>query len=223
MRIRAVLITGLLVTGLLVGLAPSTPAAAKKEGHLSLPWAPAWLGLAAGETKAGSDTVTALAFANACQLDREAYAAGDAAGATHIAEFLASDQNGLDAYVFDLGTESPLEGQFVAEGPGTTELVPDLAGAGAVATYDLDLDFFTTPDVDAASWDQVSDGLGCPNANLTAGSSDKCYSHSPNAHEKTNCIKGYKDAKKTVHGARYVMISGSLNLVGPMPVFLSHP
>ena len=216
MRTRALLISAVVIAALVLGLAP-TSKAAKVEGHLSIPWAPAWLGAAYAETKAGSDTITALAFADACQADREAYAAGTPDAATHVKDFLASDQNGLDAYVFDLGKESPLKGEFFAEGPGATELVP-----GVVYTYDLDLDFFAGADVDAASWDQASDGIGCPNANLAAYG-EKCYSHSSNAHEKTNCIRGYKDSKKVVHGARYVMISGSLNLVGPMPVYLTHP
>lgn len=222
MRIRALVVSAVVVTALVVGLAPTSKASAKVEGHLSIPWAPAWLGAAHGDTKAGSDTITALAFADACRADREAHAAGTPDGATHVKDFLASDTNGLDAYVFDLGKESPLTGAFLAEGPGATELVPDLAGAGAINTYDLDLDFFTTPDVDAASWDPTSDGIGCPNANITS-SGEKCYAHTPNAHEKTNCIRGYKDSKKVVHGARYVMISGSFNVVGPMPVFLTHP
>ena len=223
MRTRAVLVSSLLAAGLVLGaLATPSPAAQKLEGHLSIPWAPAWLGLAYSETKAGSDTVSALAFADACQADREAHAAGKPDDATHVAAFLESDENGLDAYVFDLGKESPLKGEFFAEGPGATELVPDAAGFGAVNTYDLDLDFFTAPDVDADSWDQTSDGIGCPNANLV-GYGEKCYSHSPNSHEKTSCITGYKDAKKVVHGARYVMVSGSLNLIGPMPLFLTTP
>lgn len=223
MRTRALLISSLLIAALVLGLAPSSKAATKVEGHLSLPSAVAWFGLAYSDTKAGSDTTTALAFADACQQDREAYAAGTPDAATHVEDFLASGENGLDAYVFDLGKESPLTGEFFAEGPGATEIVPDVTGLGFfVNTYDLDLDFFTAPDVDAASWDQAGDGIGCPNANLV-GSDHKCYSHKPDSHEKTNCITGYKDAKKAVHGARYVMVSGSLNLVGPMPVFLTHP
>lgn len=216
MRTRALLVSAVVISALVLGLAPTSKAGPKLEGHLSIPWAPAWLGLAASETKAGSDTITALAFADACQADREAFAAGTPDEATNVKAFLESDENGLDAYVFDLGKESPLTGEFFAEGPGATNVAPD------VNTYDLDLDFFTGADVDAKSWDQTSDGLGCPNANL-AGYGEKCYSHSPNAHEKTNCIRGYKDLKKVVHGARYVMISGSLNLVGPMPVYLTHP
>ena len=224
MRTRAILVSSLLLAGLVLGvLATPSPAAQKLEGHLTIPQAPAWLGLGGSETKAGSDTISALAFADACQADREAHAAGAPDDATHVATFLESDLNGLDAYVFDLGKESPLKGEFFAEGPGATEVVPDVAGTGLfVNTYDLDLDFFATPDVDAKSWDQASDGIGCPNANLAAYG-EKCYSHSPNSHEKTNCIRGYKDAKKVVHGARYVMISGSLNLIGPMPLTLTIP
>lgn len=227
MRIRAILVSALVVGALVLGLAPTTRAAAKVEGFLTIPQVPAWLGLsgqvAPEETAMGSDTVTALAFADACRQDREAHAAGDKDGATHVADFLTSDQNGLDAYIFDLGGESPLQGEFFAEGPGATEVVPDAGGTGIfVNTYDLDLDFFTGADVDAATFDQTSDGLGCPNANLV-GFGERCYSHSPNSHEKTNCIKGYKDAKKVVHGARYVMVSGSLNLIGPMPIFLTTP
>ena len=225
MRTRAILVSSLLVAGLVLGaLATPSPAAQKLEGHLTTPQVPAWLGMGGGETKAGSDTISALAFADACQADRDAYAAGAPDDATHIATFLESPLNGLDAYVFDLGKESPLQGEFFAEGPGPVELVPDAAGTGLfVNTYDLDLDFFTSPDVDADSWNQASDGIGCPNANLTDGSSDKCYSHSPHSHEKTSCIKGHKDSKKVVHGARYIMVSGSLNLIGPMPLFLTHP
>lgn len=219
MRIRTALVSLFLAVGLFAGLAPASQASTKVEGAVSVPAAVPWLGAAYQETKIGSDSLTAAAFADACQADREAHAAGDAEGATHVASFLESGQNGLDAYVFDLGKE--VTGKFRAEGPGAIEIVPDLAGVGAVNTYDLDLDFFTSPDVDAASWDQVSDGLGCPNANLVPFG-HKCYSHSSNAHEETGCITGYKDAKKVVHGARYVMITASLNLVGPMPVYLTH-
>ena len=219
MRARTVFLSLLLAGGLFAGLAPASQAAAKVEGSVSIPAVAPWLGAGYQETKIGSDSVTAAAFADACQQDREAHAAGNAKGATHVAAFLKSDQNGLDAFVFDLGKE--VQGKFKAEGPGATELVPDAAGIGAINTYDLDLDFFTAPNVDAASWDQASDGLGCPNANLIS-SSHKCYSHSAKAHEETGCISGYKDAKKVLHGARFVMITASLNLVGPMPVYLTH-
>lgn len=219
MRLRAALTALLLAVGLFAGLAPTSQAAAKVEGSVSVPAVVPWLGAAYQETKIGSDSLTAAAFADACQADREAHAAGDAEGATHVAAFLAGSENGLDAYVFDLGKE--VTGKFRAEGPGAIELVPDAAGAGAINTYDLDLDFFTGADVNAASWDQVSDGLGCPNANLVS-TDHKCYSHSSKPHEETGCIAGFKDAKKVVHGARYVMITASLNLVGPMPVYLTH-
>lgn len=215
MRIRALLLTGLLALGLVAGaiVAPAQ-GAQKLKGFLTLPQAPAWVGLLAGDTGAGSDTVTALAFADACDQDREAIAAGDAAGATHVAEFLTSDQNGLDAYVFDMKAET--EGAFAAEGPGATDL------AGVTGDYDLDLDFFTGPEVDAADYDKLDSGIGCPNANRV-DSGHKCYGHKPDAHEKVGCIKGYTDAKKVKHGARYVMISGSLNLKGPMDLTLTAP
>lgn len=221
MRFRSLLVTGIIAAAL-VGSAVAGPAQAarKLQGSLRLPQAPAWLGLLASDTGMGSDTVTATAFANACRKDREAHAAGKAKDATNIAKFLKSGDNGLDAYVFDLGAETM--GAFAAEGPGTKELVPATPVLSPIAEYDLDLDFFTGAEVDAAKYDQLAGGLGCPNANLV-GSKHKCYAHKPDAHEKTGCVAGYKDAKKVLHGARYVMISGSMNIKGPMPVFLTAP
>ena len=218
MRARSIFVSLLLAGGLFAGLAPASQAAAKVEGSVKTPAAAPWLGAGYQKTKIGSDSLTAAAFADACQKDRKAHAAGNAKGATHVAAFLKSGQNGLDAFVFDLGKE--VEGKFKAEGPGAKELVPNV-GIGAINTYDLDLDFFTAPNVDAASWNQASDGLGCPNANLV-DTKHKCYSHSAKAHEETGCISGYKDAKKVKHGARFVMITAGLNLIGPMPVYLTH-
>lgn len=222
MRIRTLLVTGVVGLGLLAGalVGPAQAAPRKLEGFITTPQAPAWVGLTAGETGLGSDTLTAAAFGAACQQDREAYAAGDAAGATHVAEFLTSDENGLDAYVFDLG--KPTEGAFAAEGPGATELVPDATGNNlAIRDYDLDIDFFTTPDVNAADYDHLDGGLGCPNANRVT-SDHKCYAHKPDAHEKTGCVNGYK-VGKVKHLPRYAMISGSFNVKGPMTVILTAP
>lgn len=222
MRTRSIFVSALLTAALVIGgLAVPSQAGKKLEGSLSTPQVPAWLGLFASRTGMGSDTVTAAAFADACQQDREAYAAGDEEGATHIAAFLESDENGLDAYVFDLGKE--VNGAFFAEGPGTTEYVPDVTGMNlGVRNYDLDIDFFTGAEVDAADYDPLEGGLGCPNANRVT-SSHKCYAHKPDSHEKAGCVAGYTDAKKVKHFARYVMVSGSLNLNGPMPVFLTTP
>lgn len=221
MRTRAVLVSALLVAGLVIGvLAVPSQAGEKLEGSLSTPQVPAWLGLFAGDTGMGSDTLTAAAFADACQQDRDAHAAGDAEGATHIAEFLESGRNGLDAYVFDMG-EPIMDGAFAAEGPGTMELAPDV-GLGPINDYDLDIDFFTEAEVDAADYDPLEGGFGCPNANRVSYG-HKCYAHKPDSHEKTGCITGYKDADGVKHGARYVMVSGSMNVKGPMPVYLTHP
>ena len=221
MRIRLLLVTGIAGVAL-VASALAGPAQASRElkGSITSPQAPAWTGLFAGETGTGGETLTAYAFALACQQDRDAHAAGDPASATHIAEFLASPENGLDGYVWDLG--APVEGFFEVKGPGATVLVPDAAGTGVYANdYDLDLDFFAGAEVNAAEYDHTDGGVGCPNANRV-DSSHKCYSHTQNANEKSNCQAGYK-VGKVKHLPRYVMVSGSFNLKGPMDLILTAP
>lgn len=222
MRFRALLVTGVVGVALLAGalVGPAQAAPRKLEGFITSPQAPAWTGLFAGETGTGGETVTAYAFAVACQQDRDAHAAGNPAGATHIAEFLASPQNGFDGYVWDLG--APVEGAFAVEGPGATEVVPDVGQGLYVNDYDLDLDFFTGAEVNAADYDHTDGGIGCPNANRVPGSDHKCYSHTQNAHEKSSCQVGYK-VGKTKHLPRYVMVSGSFNLKGPMDLVLTAP
>ena len=221
MRTRALLVSGVVALAL-IGSAVAGPANAERklEGFITGPQAPAWTGIFAGETGTGGETVTAYAFALACQQDRDAYAAGDPAGATHIAEFLAGPLNGWDGYVWDLGT--PVEGAFAVEGPPSAVLVPDAAGTGFfVNDLDMDLDFFTGAEVNAADYDHLDGGIGCPNANRV-DSSHKCYAHSQNAHEKTGCIAGYKVGKER-HLARYVMVSASFNAKGPFDIVLTAP
>ena len=222
MRTRALVLAGIAGIALVASvLAGPAQAQRKLEGHITSPQAPAWTGLFAGETGTGGETVTAYAFALACQQDRDAHAAGDPDSATHIADFLASPLNGFDGYVWDLGT--PVEGAFAVEGPGATEIVPDAAGQGLwVNDYDLDLDFFTDASVNAAEYDHLEGGIGCPNANRVSGSDDKCYSHTQAAHEKSACQKGYK-VGKVRHLPRYVMVSGSFNAKGPMDLVLTAP
>lgn len=216
MRIRALVVSGIVAVALIASAIASPAQAERKlKGSLTSPQVPAWLGAGGGRHGMGSDTVTAAAFANACRQDREAHAAGNPKAATHIAAFLASKQNGVDAYVFDLGKET--QGAFAAEGPGAIDL------GGVTGHYDLDLDFFTGAEVDAKGYDPTGPGgFGCPNANRV-GSSHKCYGHKGDAHEKVGCVAGYKDSKKVMHFARYAMISGSLNLNGPMPLTLTAP
>ena len=224
MRIRLILVTGLVGAALLAGalVGPAQAAPRKLEGFLTAPQPGiAWTGTFSGRTGTGGETVTAYAFAEACAQDRDAYAAGDPAGATHIAEFLAGPMNGFDGYVWDLGT--PVEGAFAVEAPTATELVPDAAGTGFyVNDLDLDLDFFTGADVNAAAYDPLDGGIGCPNANRVSGSDDKCYSHTQASNEKSNCQKGYK-VGKVRHLPRYVMVSGSFNLKGPIDITLTAP
>ena len=222
MRIRTLLVTGLVAVGLLAGALISPAQASRKlEGFITAPQPGiAWTGQVSGETGTGGETVTAYAFAEACAQDRDAHAAGNPDGATHIAEFLAGPLNGFDGYVFDLGT--PVEGAFAIEAPAAMELVPDAAGTGVwVADIDLDLDFFTGAEVNAAEYDPLDGGIGCPNANKVAYG-HKCYSHTQASNEKSSCQTGYK-VGKVRHLPQYVMVSGSFNLKGPIDFTLTAP
>lgn len=189
--------------------------AATYDGKITTPQAPSWIGTgsAAG---VGSDTLTGRAWWQACMNDRILVAAGQKP--TFVAAMIASPLNGLDGFVIDLKKETM--GAFAVKGPGAKSLTPELPVIGAVPEYDMDMDFYTDPTVDATA----AQRSGCMNANEKAtSSSHKCYAHKPVPDEKTGCISGYKDSKGKLRGARYVLVTASLNLKGPFSFKLTAP
>lgn len=202
-------------TGLIGG--PSR-AATTHKGVLAAPafyWYYGDLGTGAGD-HLGSPSVSSWLFNLACRADRAAHANGQSAQATNVARFVTSPFNGLDAWVVDLKT--PKMGAFSAVGPGSKQFGPAV-GSTQHTEYDLDLDFYTDTSVDASSTRTT-----CAVANDTPSSSHRCYAHKPTPDERPGCITGYKDSKGKAHGARYVVVNGSLNLRGAsVPVTLTTP
>lgn len=204
-RTRIVMLAAVVIA---LGLGFQPPAQAKKthKGKIQLFQAPAWVGLI-GE---GQDTLTGMAFHRACQADRIALLAGQKAQATNIDRFLTSPFNGLDGWVVDL--KDPVMGGFQVKGPGAKDVV------SPVTEYDLDMDFFTTIDLNLSP-----DHTFCNSANTGPTQGHKCAAHDPEPDEKNSCISGYKDLKGKVHGARYVLVTAGLNLKGPMDITLTTP
>ncbi len=216
MKIRSFLLVVTLI-GLAFGFNQPAQAATTHKGHVTIPWAPGWLGAAAAVGIGSTDTVTGRAFFAACYADRALVAAGQKP--SFVDAMIASPFNGVDGMVFDMKKEKM--GAFAVKGPGATVVIPETPALSPVTSYDLDIDFFTDPTVDPTA----ATTNGCQDANEKAlgNSAHKCYAHKPNPDEKTGCISGYKDAKGKVHGARYVLVSAGLNLVGPFDFTLTAP
>lgn len=211
MKLRSLLLVAALI-GLVLGLNNPAQAATKYDGHVTASVPASWLGVVSGIAGAGPDTISGELFARACQSDR---ARG---GTAAIDAFLGSPFNGIDAWVVDLKKEKM--GAFSVKGPGAAPIGPEVDGI-QLTSYDMDLDFWVDPAVDASK----AAPAGCLDANekATGNTSHKCYSHKETPDEKTACISGYKDAKGKTHGARYAMVSSTLNLKGPFNFTLTTP
>lgn len=166
-----------------------------------------WVGLGSTIELVPHASVSETAFVAACLAD--SFGAPDLVG-----QFLTSPLNGLDAQIFDLGEEKM--GAFAVKGPGADILAtaPDpsgIFGAIPIPEYDLDLDFFA----------DVS--TGCADANYNEEFTAECHSAGPDSDEATPCIVGYEGSDFKLHGARYVAVVASLNLVGEIPFTLTTP
>ena len=217
MKLR-LLFLSLAVLGLVFGLTTPAQAAKTHKGKVAIPQAPAWVGLLGHYANVGPDTITGRAFAQACLADRVLVAAGQKP--QFINGFMTSPLNGIDAFVVDLGKETM--GAFAVKGPGAKGMTPELPLIGVVPEYDLDMDFYVDPTVDPTAARQEQ----CIDANekaTAAGQSHKCNGHKPTSDEKVPCITGYKDSKGKLRGARYVLVSATLNLKGPMDITLTSP
>lgn len=200
-RIAVLAVAGLAVFGY------SLPAqAAEQQGALTSVGGD-WVGLGTTVGLVPHTSVSETAFVAACL--------ADSFGAPNlVGQFLTSPLNGIDAQIFDLGEEK--FGAFSVKGPGADILVtvPDPSGVlgnTPIPEYDLDLDFFTSVDT------------GCADANYNAEFEDECHSAGPDPDEATPCIVGYESTDFQKHGARYVAVVASLNLVGPLPFTLTTP
>ncbi|HUS61982.1 MAG TPA: hypothetical protein VMY34_07270 [Acidimicrobiales bacterium] len=154
--------------------------------------------------------VTGTAFQAACRADR---AHGGTLGTPAINAFLQSAANGLDAKVYDLGSERFFSA--TATGPGPVKIGPSVsypavgpqpAGEVQLTSYDLDIFFLT-----AVASNTTATHTGCIDANTNVTAASGCYGRHTTPDESA-CVVGWTDPNTGIkHGARYVMVSAAIN------------